>query len=111
MKYPKFQLFTGKDNQFYYRLCARNGQVILTGEGYTTKRACQNGISSVQENAPNDDRYQRKTAADGQFYFTLTAANGEPIGNSETYTTERRREDGIQSVKRTAPDAPTEDIT
>lgn len=111
MNYPKFQLYTGKDNQFYYRLCASNGQIILTGEGYTTKQACQNGISSVQKNAPNDDRYRRKTATNGQFYFTLIAANGETIGNSEMYTTERRREDGIESVKRTAPDAPVEDIS
>jgi len=111
MDFPKYQIYTGKDGQFYYRLCARNGQVILNGEGYVSKSGCQKGISAVQENAPDDKRYRRKTAADGQFYFTLVAANGEAIGTSETYTTERRREDGIQAVKRTAVDAHVEDVT
>jgi uncharacterized protein YegP (UPF0339 family) len=111
MNYPKFQIHVGKDGQSYYRLYAKNGQVILNGEGYVSKSGCQKGIGAVQENAPNDARYWRKTAADGQFYFTLVAANGEVIGTSEMYTTERRRDDGIEAVKRTAPDAPVEDIT
>jgi uncharacterized protein YegP (UPF0339 family) len=111
MNFPKFQIYTGKDGQFYYRLYASNGQIILNGEGYASKSGCQKGISAVQENAPNDARYRRKAAADGQVYFTLVAANGEVIGTSETYTTERRREDGIESVKKTAPDAPVEDAT
>jgi uncharacterized protein YegP (UPF0339 family) len=111
MKNPKFQIYSGKDEQFYFRLYARNGEIILGSEGYTSKPACQNGIAAVQENAPNDRRYQRKTAADGQFYFVLTAANGEVIGLSEMYTTKRARDNGIEAVKKTAPDAPTEDAT
>ncbi len=111
MKFPKFQLYTGKDGQFYFRLRAQNGQVILSGEGYTAKAGCQNGIRSVQENAPRDGRYRRKTAANGQFYFVLEAANGQVIGRSEMYTTKRRREGGIEAVKRIAPTASTEDIT
>jgi uncharacterized protein YegP (UPF0339 family) len=65
----------------------------------------------VKANASNDQRYQRKTAANGQFYFTLVAPNGEIIGSSEMYTTKRSREGGIDAVKRVAPGAPTEDTT
>ena len=111
MKNPKFQIFIGKDNQFYFRLYAKNGGIILGSEGYVSKSGCQNGISSVKENAPKDERYVRKTATDGQFYFVLTAPNHEVIGKSEMYTTERRRNDGIEAVKKTAPDAQIEDIT
>lgn len=111
VNYPKFQIYTGKDDQFYFRLHAKNREIILSSEGYVSKSGCQNGISSVQENAPNDQHYQRKTAADGQFYFILVAANGEIIGTSETYTAERRREDGIEAVKRAGPVAPVEDTT
>lgn len=111
MRFPKFEIHTGKDGQFYFRLHAANGEVILSSEGYVAKAGCRNGISAVQENAPNDQRYRRKTAANGQYYFVLVAANNRVIGTSETYTTERRREDGIAAVKRTAPDAPAEDIT
>ena len=111
MKNPKFQIFVGKDDQFYFRLKAANGEIILGSEGYTAKPSCQNGIASVKENAPLDLRYKRKIASNGQFYFTLTGANGEPIGKSEMYTTEDARDNGIEAVKKTAPDANVEDIS
>ena len=111
MKNPKFQIFVGNNDQFYFRLKAANGEIILGSEGYTAKPSCQNGIASVKENARLDHRYQRKTASNGQFYFTLTAANGEPIGKSEMYTTEDARDNGIEAVKKTAPDANVEDIS
>lgn len=111
MKNPKFQIYLGKDEQFYFRLFAVNGENILGSEGYKAKSSCQNGIESVKENAPLDQRYQRKTTSNGQFYFTLIAANNEPIGRSETYTTARARDNGIESVKKTAPEAVVEDLT
>ena len=111
MNNPKFQIFLGADEQFYFRLFAVNGQIILGSEGYTSRDGCQNGIDSVKENAPLDERYLRKTTSSGGFYFTLTAANHQPIGNSETYTTEAARDNGIESVMKTAPDAGVEDTT
>jgi len=65
----------------------------------------------VKVNAPLDQRYQRKTASNGQYYFTLTATNGQTIGVSEMYASESGRENGIEAVKKTAPDAPVEDIS
>ena len=111
MENPKFQIFIGNNNQYYFRLRARNGEIILQSEGYVSKAGCKNGINSVKDNAPIDERYKRKTATNGQFYFVLVAANGEPIGKSEMYTTEQARENGISAVKRDAPYAPVEDIT
>lgn len=111
MKNPKFQIYLGKDNQFYFRLYAKNGEIILGSEGYVSRSGCQNGINSVKENAPENERYLRKTSSDGQFYFVLTAPNDEVIAISEMYTTERRRNDGIESIKETAPDAHIEDTT
>jgi len=108
---PKFEIFTGEDDQFYFRLYAGNGEIILHSEGYVGKSGCENGIASVKENAPDDDRYQRKTSTDGQFYFNLTAANGEIIGTSEMYTSAGGQKSGIEAVKKTAPGAPVEDTT
>lgn len=42
------------------------------------------------------------TGKDGQFYFRLTAANGEPILASEGYTSKSGCENGIASVKKNA---------
>ena len=52
LKNPKFEMFQDKAGEFRFRLKARNGQIIAVSEGYTTKAACENGIASVQKNAP-----------------------------------------------------------
>ena len=111
MKNPKFQIFLGADDQFYFRLISINGEIILSSEGYTARESCRNGIDSVKANSPLDGRYQRKTTANGQYYFILIAANDQPIGKSETYTTERARDNGIEAVKKTALEAGVEDTT
>lgn len=111
MNNPKFQIFQSQVNrQYYYRLKAANGEIILNGEGHPTKQACQGSISSVKTNAPFDIRYDRKDAI-GNYTFNLKAANGEIIGRSENYPTRQAREDGIAAVKRDAPNAPTEDVS
>lgn len=107
----KFIIITGKDGKFYFRLTARNGEPILGSKGYKSKSSCKNDIQSVEANALEDDRYDRRKSADGQFYFILVAKNGEPIGRSEMYKTEQGRENGIESVKSNAPDAPIDDTT
>ncbi len=50
--HPKFELYQDKAGEFRFRLKARNGEIVATSEGYTTKRACENGIESVRKNAP-----------------------------------------------------------
>ena len=61
MNNPKFQVFKSSvNNQYYYHLKAANGEKILSGEGYTTKQSCFNGIAAVKANAPYDSRYERK---------------------------------------------------
>ena len=87
-----------------FDLKAGNGQVILTSEVYTTKAACQNGIESVKKNAPDDARYERKDSTNGKPTFNLKATNGQVIGTSELYETVAARENGIESVKKNAPD-------
>ncbi|MDA3847705.1 MAG: YegP family protein [Vallitaleaceae bacterium] len=47
----KFEVYQDKAEQFRFRLKAGNGQVIATGEGYTSKAACLNGIESIKKNA------------------------------------------------------------
>ena len=111
MKNPKFQIYASDSGQFYFRLTAVNGEIILGSEGYNAKAGCENGVESVKENSPLDERYEKKTASNGQFYFSLIAANSQVIGNSEMYKSEAGRDNGIESVKKTAPDAGVEDIS
>ena len=111
MNFPKFQIYKGNDNQYYFRLFASNGQNILSSEGYTSKTNCQKGIESVKANASNPANYVIRDAANGQVYFVLQASNKQVIGNSQMYANKRNCEEGIQSVQNNTLDAPIEDTT
>ena len=52
-KNPKFEVYTDKAGEFRFRLKAKNGQIIATGEGYKALPSCMNGIESVKKNAPD----------------------------------------------------------
>ncbi|MAO90218.1 MAG: hypothetical protein CMM78_03240 [Rhodospirillaceae bacterium] len=107
----KFEIYKDKAGEFRFRLKAGNGEIILASEGYTAKSGCETGIASVKTNAPLDARYEKKTATNGQYYFNLKAGNGEVIGTSETYVSTQGRDNGIESVKKNAPDAEIDDLT
>ena len=49
---PKFEVYKDKAGEFRFRLKARNGEIILTGESYKAKASCLNGIDSIRRNAP-----------------------------------------------------------
>ncbi len=50
-KHPKFEVYTDKAGETRFRLKARNGEIIATGEGYKAKASCLNGVESVRKNA------------------------------------------------------------
>ncbi len=108
---------------FKFDLKAGNGEVIATSEVYTTKAACLNGIESVKNNCvgevedqtveeivavkhPKFEMYQDKA---GEYRFRLKAKNGEIIATSEGYKSKGGCENGIESVKKNAPDAEIEE--
>lgn len=106
-----FEIYRDKAGEYRFRLKASNGQIILTSEGYKEKSSCQNGIESVKKNAPDDNRYERKESKAGKYLFNLKAANHQVIGSSESYSSASARDNGIESVKRTAPEASVVDLS
>lgn len=100
-----FLISKRKNDEFQFVLKAGNGQVILASEGYKTKAACLNGIESVKKNAQVETRFDKLEAKNGKPYFNLKATNGQIIGNSEMYESVASRDNGIESVKKNAPDA------
>ena len=103
-----------------FDLKATNGQVIATSEVYESDAACRKGIESVRKNAPVAN-FEDQTAPEfekvthpkfelyqdkaGEFRFRLKARNGEIIATSEGYKTKDACENGIESVRRNAPEA------
>ena len=107
----KFECYKDKAGEFRFRLKAGNGQAILSSEGYKGKASCSNGIASVQKNCADPDRFVKKQTASGLYRFSLTATNGQAFGSSQNYKSESGCDNGMKSVAKSAPGAPTEDLT
>ena len=50
-RYGKFEIFKGKDKQFYFHLKAANGEIIAASEGYPSLSSARKGIASIKYNA------------------------------------------------------------
>ena len=100
----------GKD-KFYFRLKAKNGQVILSSQGYANKAGAKNGVESVRKNATDESKYEVKESANGKHFFNLLTANKQIVGTSQMYANKDGCKKGMQSVMNTAPEATVEDLT
>lgn len=103
-----------------FDLKASNGEIIATSEVYSSETACKTGIESVRKNAlianledqttegfetvanPKFELYLDKK---GEYRFRLKARNGEIIAVSEGYKAKSSCINGIESVRKNAPDA------
>ncbi len=103
-----------------FDLKAGNGEVIATSEVYTTKAACVKGIESVKKNAvaaavedqtvegfatEKNPKFEVYTDKAGEFRFRLKASNGQIIATGEGYKSKSGCMNGIESVKKNAPEA------
>ena len=95
-----FRVLEAKNGEFYFRLKAGNGEVILTSEGYKAKASAKNGVASVQKNCGDNACYETKEAKNGKHYFVLKAANRQVIGQSQMYKDAASCKKGMASVKR-----------
>ncbi len=57
---PKFEVYKDKKGEFRFRLKAKNGQIIASGEGYSKLDSCLKGVESVRKNA-KDAKIEEKT--------------------------------------------------
>ena len=96
----KFEIFQSENNKkYYFRLKAKNGQVILSSQGYANKAGAKNGVKSVVKNAKDDENFERKQTKNGKYHFNLLSANHQIIGSSQMYSSKSGMENGIESVK------------
>jgi uncharacterized protein YegP (UPF0339 family) len=101
----KFECYKDKAGEYRFRLKAGNGEIILASEGYKSKSSCDNGIASVKKNCLDENCFEKKETAAGNFRFNLKSTNGQVIGSSQNYKSESGRNNGIKSVTKNAPDA------
>ena len=56
-------------------------------------------------------KFELNTSSNGKYFFNLKATNGQIILSSEMYESRSAVENGIESVKKNAPEAGVEDST
>ncbi len=121
----KFEIKQTKTG-YTFSLKATNGQVIATGgEVYSSIASCKNGTESVRKNAPvanledqtvegyetaKNPKFEIYTDKAGEFRFRLKATNGQVIATSEGYKTKASCENGVESVRKNAPEATVEEV-
>ena len=103
-----------------FDLKAGNGEVIATSEVYKAEASCMNGIESVRKNAAaakledqtvegfetvTNPKFEVYVDKAGEFRFRLKARNGEVIATSEGYKAKASCLNGVESVRKNAPEA------
>ncbi|MBX3193179.1 MAG: YegP family protein [Labilithrix sp.] len=96
---PHFEIFKGKNGQYYFRLVAGNEQIVLASEGYTRKASAEKGVASVIANGADEASYEMRVSRDDRHYFVLKARNGETIGVSEMYVSRYNAQRGARAVR------------
>lgn len=105
---------------YRFNLVAGNGEIIATSESYSSRSACLGGVDSVRASAPaanledqtvegyeeaKHPKFEIYADRAGEFRFRLKARNGEIIATSEGYKAKAGCKNGIESVRKNAPDA------
>ena len=102
-----------------FNLVANNGEIIATSEVYKSEASCMKGIASVRRCCvgPIEDqtvenfevlkhpKFEVYTDKAGEFRFRLKARNGQIIAVGEGYKKKASCLNGIDSIKRNAPEA------
>lgn len=116
----KYVISRNPKGKYHFDLLAANSEIILSSQMYQARKGALKGIRSVVKNAPKapvldstdkkakpvgNPKFEIKKAKNGEVYFELIAANGQPIGISETYKTMVACKNGIKSVKTNAKSA------
>lgn len=104
---------------FKFDLKATNGEIIASSQVYVSELTCKKGIESVRAcciggiedqtaegfetvKHPKFEVYADKA---GEYRFRLKAKNGQVVATSEGYKTKASCLNGVESVKKNAPEA------
>jgi uncharacterized protein YegP (UPF0339 family) len=97
------------DGSWYFVVIAGNGQIVAVSEMYASESNATKGMTTVQglvniASAPTSaptgvPAFAVFKGLDSKYYFHFTAANGEIMLQSQSYTTKTSANNGVASVK------------
>ena len=106
------EIFEDDAGEYRWRLVAENDEIVADGgEGFASERGARDSVRRVREYAPEADALDYTDAAfelyednAGEYRWRLVHENGRILGDSgEGYASRTGAINGIQSVKRNAP--------
>ena len=94
-----FHIFRSeKDQRYYFHLKARNGEIVLSSQGYRSKQSAEKGIAAVKRRGKDEGNYETKESKSKKHFFTLKSGNGRIIGKSQLYEQAAGCKKTIQSI-------------
>ncbi|MFC7139493.1 HVO_2922 family protein [Halosimplex aquaticum] len=114
-----FEVFEDDAGEYRWRLVADNEEIIADGgQGFASERGARDAVKRVREHAPEADALDYADAAfevyedgAGEFRWRLLHENGQILGDSgQGYASRTGAVNGLQSVKRNAPNADIDDL-
>ncbi|WP_135663210.1 DUF1508 domain-containing protein [Halorhabdus rudnickae] len=115
----EFEIYEDNAGEYRWRLLASNDRIVAdSGEGYTDRTEAETARERVEKYAPDADALEVSPAAfeiyedaGGKWRWRLRHRNGNILADgSQGYNDWSAARDGIESVKRNAPNAETEDV-
>lgn len=100
----RVEVLQGESGQWRFNVHAKNGQIVLSSEQYSSEAAAVNGAVAVQTVGSDATAYTLQQNAAKGWYFTVKADNGQIIGVSQQYTTKSSAQSAINSLKSFLPD-------
>lgn len=79
--------FDSGTQQYYFAAVDSDGKPLLVSEGYPKEETRDNGLRSVKENRPNNERWKLANEG-GSWFWSLRAGNNQEIARSCPYSSE-----------------------
>lgn len=94
----KYEVVKDDSAEYCWYLKASNGEILATGEGFTTKAGCLNGIESFKVNIENGKFYVSKDK-NGNYQYKLYTKSGRLSAIGESYKTKTQATNAAKSVR------------
>lgn len=94
----RFTILEGSNGLYYFNLRAKNGQIVLRSQAYSSEAAALNATFVVAEVGSDIENYQHKKASDGRSFFNLKSGNGEIVATGQMYSTKSNATRATKSI-------------
>ena len=99
-----------RDGEYIAVLCAKNGELMLSSETYTTEDGARSGIQTIVRNIAESGTFVIYRDKNDNYYFKLKTSGNKLLCVGEIYKSREQCEKAVESVRRLAADAPVSDF-